>query len=213
MPRLSRRALCAALLLAPSGAAFGAPPTPGPDERAITAVFESARKALEDRKGAAAVELLSRDSVRRLEGVRQAAISGMASKLDPLPAADRFAALGLRRYVSPAELRRKSLGQLADHGLKEGWLGPNIIRRAALGAIRVAGDRATALLLVDHKPSVVQADFVREGAVWRIDLASVLHVGSTFIKGFAAINGKTEAQYIDELLAKLPAKPALTPTR
>ncbi|HEY0832547.1 MAG TPA: hypothetical protein VGE72_01450, partial [Azospirillum sp.] len=111
--------------------------------------------------------------------------------------------LGLRRHVPPAELRRLEVADLADHAMKRGWLGPNVIRQAALGPVRVRGDRASALLLVDSKPALVPADFVREAGGWRIDLTSVFTFGGQMLKGFAAMSGKTEEAYIGDLLDKL----------
>jgi len=181
-------------------------PAPSADERAVADVFEKAQTALEQRRGGTASDLMVMGNLAALEAIREAARSGDSIRLGKLEPADRFAALGLRRHLSPTELRRMDLGGLADHALKQEWLGPNVIRQAALGPVRVRGDRATALLLVNNKPAIVQADFLREPAGWRIDLTNVLMIGNQFLKGFAAMNGKTEDAYIEELLRKLPVK-------
>ncbi|NUB08743.1 hypothetical protein FW320_21495, partial [Azospirillum sp. Vi22] len=185
------------------------PPAASPEEREVTAVFESARSALAQKRGAAVVPLLSRASVDKLEQVRGVARSGNDAGLAKLEPAEKFAAMGLRRYVSPADLRRMSLGELADHGMKNGWLGPNVIGSSGLGPVRVRGDRASALLMVDNRPALVPADFVREGGSWKIDLTGVFSFGSQMLKGFAAMSGKSDEAYIEDMLQKLPAKPAM----
>lgn len=208
------RPLLLALLLAAASPAWAqtapppAPQAPAPsaEERAVADVFAKAQAALAQRHGAAAVGLLSTGSVARLNAIREAARSGDSVRLGRLEPAERFAALGLRRNLSSGELRRMDLGGLADHALEKGWLGPNVIRQAALGPVRVRGDRATALLLVNNRPAIVQADFLREPAGWRIDLTNVLMVGNQFLKGFAAMNNKSEDAYIEELLKKLPVR-------
>lgn len=201
--------LAAFVVLMTVAAAFAAPPPRATaEERDVAAVFESARSALADRRGAEAVPLLSRASVKALEAVRTAARSPGDTAVERLDPAERFAAMGLRRYLNPAELRRMSLGELADHALKQGWLGPNIIGSASLGPVRVRGERASGLLMVDNRPALVPADFVREGGQWRIDLVGVFTFGSQMLKGLAAMSGKDETAYIEDLLAKLPAKPA-----
>lgn len=189
--------------------AGAAPPPASPEEREVTAVFESARSALAQKRGAAVVPLLSRASVDKLEQVRGVARSGNDAGLAKLEPAEKFAAMGLRRYVSPADLRRMSLGELADHGMKNGWLGPNVIGSSGLGPVRVRGDRASALLMVDNRPALVPADFVREGGSWKIDLTGVFSFGSQMLKGFAAMSGKSDEAYIEDMLQKLPAKPAM----
>jgi hypothetical protein len=189
--------------------AAAAPPPGSPEEREVAAVFESARTALSQKRGAAVVPLLSRASVDKLESLRDAARSGGDAGLTRLEPAEKFAAMGLRRYVSPADLRRMSLSELADHGIQKGWLGPNIIASSGLGPVRVKGDRASALLMVDNRPALVPADFVREGGKWRIDLTNVFTFGSQMLKGFAAMSGKSDEAYIADLLQKLPAKPVM----
>jgi len=193
-----------------TASAFAAPPPRATaDERAVAAAFEAAQAALSEQRGGAVVPLLSRASVRSLEAVRGAARAPGDAAVEKLPPAERFAAMGLRRYLGPSDLRRMSVGDIADHALKQGWLGPNIIARSSLGAVRVNGDHASGLLMVDNRPAMVPADFVREGGAWRIDLANVFSFGSQMLKGFAAMSGKDETTYISDLLEKLPAKPGM----
>lgn len=198
----------------PAGAVAAAPteapagvPSPA-DTGAIGAVFDAAQRAVQKRDGAAVVALLSRASTARLEAVRTAAHSGTSAPLDRLPPAERLAALSLRRSLSPAEIRRGSLGEFAGRAFAKGPVDAGLARRAKLGPVRVAGDRATALLLVDGRPSMVQADFVREAAGWRIDLTPALSVANTLLRTVAALNGKSEAAVVDEMLAKVPARTA-----
>ena len=203
-------AVPAAALLPAASPALAAPQSANPEERQVIATFEKAQTALSRKRGGEVVPLLSRASVDKLEKVRAAARNG-ATNLDTLDPAEKFAVLGLRRYVSPADLRRMSLGDLADHAMKNGWLGPNVIARSSLGPVRVRGDRASAILMVDNRPALVPADFVREGGAWCIDLTNVFTYGGQMLQGFAAMSGKDEESYIAGLLDKLPARPAMAP--
>ncbi len=201
------------VVLIAAATSFAAPPRETPEERAVAATFDAARSALAEKRGSAVISLLTRNSVKSLESVRDAARQPGDAPLQRLEPAERFAAMGLRRYLGPAELRRMSVGDIANHALKAGWLGPNVISRSSLGPVRVKGDRASGLLMVDNRPALVPADFVREGGAWRIDLSSVFSFGSQMLKGFAAMSGKDETAYIDELLDRLPAKPGAMRTR
>lgn len=187
----------------PAIAAETAAPPRSPEERAVVAVFDQARTALERKDGAAVVPLLSHGSIGKLEAIRDAARGG-ESGISRMQPAEKFAAMGLRHYVKPAELRRMSLAQLADHGIRQKWLGPNVLAGAALGPVRVRGDHASALLMVDNRPALVPADFVREGGRWRIDLGNVFTYGSALLTTGAAIAGKSDEAFIADLLAKLP---------
>ncbi|ALG69870.1 hypothetical protein VY88_10885 [Azospirillum thiophilum] len=194
------------VILIAASTGFAAPPRETPEERDVAATFDAARTALAERRGSAVIPLLTRNSVKTLESVRDAARQPGDAPLQRLEPAERFAAMGLRRHLGPSELRRMSVGDIANHALKAGWLGPNVVARSALGPVRVRGDRASGLLMVDNRPALVPADFVREGGVWRIDITSVFTFGSQMLKGFAAMSGKDESAYIAELLDKLPAK-------
>lgn len=207
---IMRSLFLAIFVLLLTASAFAAPPPRATaEEREVAAAFESAQAALSQQRGSAVVPLLSRASVKALESVRVAARSPGDAAVERLEPAERFAAMGLRRYLGPAELRRMSVGDIADHALKQGWLGPNIIARSALGPVRVRGDHASGLLMVDNRPAMVPADFVRESGAWRIDLVNVFSFGSQMLKGFAAMSGKDDTTYIADLLEKLPAKPGL----
>ena len=184
-------------------AAPAKPPAPTLDLRRISETFENARAALAARRGAEVLPLLSRESRRRLEEIHRAARTGDGAAMQRLGPGERFAAQGLRRFVKPEELRRMSLGEVADLAIARGWLGPNIIARSSLSRATVVGDRATGRLMVDHKPALVPADFVREGGQWRIDLTMVFTYAGQMLTGMAAMSGKTEAAYIDELLNRL----------
>ncbi|WP_448190181.1 hypothetical protein [Azospirillum sp. sgz301742] len=200
-----RKLLFAVLLLFTAAPAVAAPPpVPTEEEKQVGAVFDTARTALQQGKGSALVPLLSHATVQKLESVRTVARTGDPVAIGRLEPGEKFAAMGLRRHLNPSELRRMNLGDITDHAVKQGWLGPNVIARSALGPVRVKGDRASALLLVDNKPAMVPADFVREGGAWRIDLTSVFTFGGQMLKGFAAMSGKTEDAYISDLLDRLP---------
>lgn len=204
-----RKVLLAVFLLFAAAPAVAAPPpVPTEEEKQVAVVFDTARGALQQGKGSALVPLLSHATVQKLESVRTAARNGDQVAIGRLEPGEKFAAMGLRRHLNPSELRRMNLGDITDHAVKQGWLGPNIIARSALGPVRVKGDRASALLLVDNKPAMVPADFVREGGAWRIDLTSVFTFGGQMLKGFAAMSGKTEDAYINDILNRLPAKGA-----
>ncbi len=200
------RKLLFAVLLSLAFPAMAAPPASAPteEEKQVAAVFETARGALRQGKGSAVVPLLSRATVQKLEAVRTAARNGDQVALGRLEPGEKFAAMGLRRHLPPSELRRMSLGDIADHAVKQGWLGPNVIAQSGLGPVRVKGDRASALLMVDNRPALVPADFVREGGAWRIDLTNVFTYGGQMLRGFAAMSGKTEDAYIGEILDRLP---------
>lgn len=192
------------LAVAATGGAAMADPA---DEAMIGETFVAARTALQDQDGAAAVATLSRATRERVEDIRTAALAGTRAALAPLSPAERFAALGLRHHMTPAEIRARDAAGLAEHALAQGWLGPNIIRQAGLGRVSVRGDRATGTLVVDGQPVLVPAGFVREEGTWRIDLDQTLAVADALIGTTAALSKKTEDEVVSEMLLRLSGRP------
>lgn len=184
--------------------------TPG-DEAAIAETFVTARGALQEHDGAKVLSALCEADRLRVETVRKAALAGTAESLAALSPSERFAARGLRHYMSRAEIRRRDPADLVEYALDKGWLGPNVIRRAGLGKVGVLGDKATATLLVDGRPALVPAAFVREDGVWRIDLGRSLEIADMLIRTTAALSKRTEDQVIEEVLERLSGRAPVPP--
>lgn len=197
-------ALAAAFLGTPALAAPG-------DEAAVAETFVTARAALQDRDGERALSTLSEADRVRIETIRAAALSGAAADMAALSPAERFAARGLRHYMSQAEIRRRDPAALVEYALDKGWLGPNIIRQAGLGKVGVQGNKATAALLVDGQPALVPAAFVREDGVWRIDLGQSLEFADVLVRTTAMLSKRSEDQVIDETLERLSGRAPVSP--
>ena len=69
----------------------------------MSETFIAARQALLAKDGRGVLELLSRDSLARVERTRKAALSGDVNGLAP---SEKFGALGLQRFLKPADLKR-----------------------------------------------------------------------------------------------------------
>ncbi|HYD32294.1 MAG TPA: hypothetical protein VEB64_15740 [Azospirillaceae bacterium] len=174
------------------------------DRKAVEATFTKTQAALAAGKGATALTHLSRTTLDRLEMVRAEAAKGEPKKNNVgLTPSERFAILGLRRQMPPARLARMNLGELATHALKEGWLGPNIIRQSRIDAVTVNGDQAEARLLVNGRPQLLPAFFVREGKGWKIDLTNAFDLGDQMIRLAAFSQRQSEEQAVERILEGL----------
>jgi hypothetical protein len=169
------------------------------EETAVGEVFVRARTALQDRDGAATLATLSRADQERVERIRDAALEGRMASLAP---SERFAAMGLRHYMKPAEIRKRDAAALVEHALEQRWLDPTDISRAGLAKVRVDKDRATGTLVVDQKPQIVPANFIREQGRWRVDLSRTLQMTDALIATQAMLSRKSEDQVIVEILER-----------
>jgi hypothetical protein len=201
-----RNALLGVAILAGAGISAGYPQgspasaQAAPAHRDVTAVgetFVAARQALLAKDGGGVIELLSRDSLDRVERTRKAALDGEMTGLGP---SEKFGALGLRQYLKPAELRRMTPAQIVEFGLQKNWLGPNVITQAGMEKISVRGDRASGTLVVNQRPVMVPADFVREDGVWRVDLTRAMDLTDALVRGTAMATKRSEDAVVKDIL-------------
>lgn len=174
------------------------------DAAAVVRLFNAVRDAAVRGDGKRLTAGLSRDTLIRLEAVRQAARRPNATA--GLSPAERLAAGGLRRAATPADLNRKSLDDLASAALTRRRDLGGELRKAGLGPVRVNGDRASAPLLADKQPTLFTADFVRESGAWRLDLRPALKRGDMLLIGMAAMKGGDENALIDAILGQIDAR-------
>ncbi|WP_207480268.1 hypothetical protein [Arenibaculum pallidiluteum] len=170
------------------------------EETAVGEAFVGVRAALRDRDGAAVLASLSQEDRQRLDRIRAAA--GEGKGLSALGPSERFAALGLRHYMKPADIKRRDAAGLAEYALDQRWLDPRDIGRAGLSRVRVQGDRASGTLVIDNKPQIVPANFVKEQGRWKLDLSPTLQMTDALIRTQAGLTRRTEDQVIVEILER-----------
>ena len=169
----------------------------------VTAVFTEMRTALTTGNGAAALAQLSRASIARLEAVRNAAKLGSAAPLAGFSPSEKLGVLGLRRHFTPADLRRLKTPDLLNRAITARWVKPDMLRTAELGPVAVSGNHASAPVLVDGKPSLARAEFLRESGQWRLDLARTTASADTLLRVLIPLSGQSEESYLGHLLDHL----------
>ncbi|CAK0753619.1 exported hypothetical protein [Azospirillaceae bacterium] len=182
---------------------------PDRDREAIQETFQAARAALLGGNAPALLALASHQTRSRIEAIRITAQSGDPQRLSRLGPTDRLAAQSLRRIIPPNELHHLQTQELLRRAMAQNWLPVETINNAALGEPKLHGMRAMAPVLVNRRPTVVRADFLRETGHWRIDLTRLTTLTDAMISGAAAAGGKSEDDVIAELLAKVPEHSAL----
>ncbi len=169
----------------------------------VTTLFEDGRSALLKGDGAAVAGLLSRASLSRLEAIRSAARSGSAAPLTGFSPSEKLGVMGLRRHFTQADLRRLHTPELIGRALSGRWLRADALRDAELGPVALSGTRASAPVLVDGKPSLAHAEFVRESGQWRFDLTRTTATADTLLRVLIPLSGQPEEVYLGRLLDHL----------
>lgn len=193
----------------PAAALAAAPASvpPSPDETAIRRLFDNMRAAAARGDGKGLLAGFSSRSLTRLAAVRDSArrLSGAAAGKGLSPA-ERLAAGGLRRAVTPADLNRKGLDEMASAALAQRAGLRRDLDRMALGPLRTIGDSASAPLLADGQGTLFSADFVRESGAWKLDLGPSVKRGDMVLTAMAAMKGVSEDAMIDVILAQVESR-------
>ena len=190
-------------LLSAAMPAFADPLAGTLDQRArqqVGTLFGTARAALAAGDARTLLAQLSRRSLMSLEAVRNAARMGEAAPLTGLGPSEKLGVLGLRRHFSAADLRRLRTADLVGRLLAGRWLKPATVRGTQLGDITLTGSQASAPLLINDRPSLANAHFVREGGQWRLDLARTAATADSMLRLLIQFSGQSEDAYLGHLL-------------
>jgi len=150
---------------------FGAPPSLADesDTAAIENVFESYRSALVSRDGAAARDFVSASTIDYYGFLREIALNGEPSESSQSTLIDRMSVYRIRVEWDAAELSNLSAADVFVYAVDDGWVGSNL-GALDIGGIRVFGDSATSVVVVNGQPQQWGFTFHRENGEWRIDL-------------------------------------------
>jgi hypothetical protein len=200
-PRIA--AAVAALALASSAAAARAG---GDDAKAVKSTFKAYQNALLKKDGPGAAAVVDRGTIAYYQRVRDLAVSGKPDEVKKLPILDKLMVVRMRHQVPLAQLKAMDGKAALAFGVSQGWVGDNVAKVEA-GPVEVTGDRATVTFMVGGKPTPVKLALQREGGAWRIDLVSLFALSSGAFKNRQAESGKSEDDFVLELVGQLAAKP------
>lgn len=189
--RLRPRALAVLVLLAPAVAA-GAQDA----ERDVRRVFDRYQAAVVAADGEATLAAVDRRTVAYYGTMVGLALDADSATVAALPFMDRLMVLSLRHRVPADTLRAFDGARAFAYGVAHGWTDQGAAARQSLGGVRVAGDSASAdLLLNGVAVPGVAFGFVREEG-WRLDLTSVLDASAPAMRAAVEEMGETEDGFI-----------------
>lgn len=147
--------------------------SPAGDPEAVRRDFTAYKNALIDKDGAAAAKLVTGNSLRKYDQLRQLALSGTREDLEKLSDVDRRLALVLRLRTPLELLRSGSPADLIAHAVSTGKTGSSV-ERAELGDIAFESGRASAEIRMGVRPVLGTFLFRQEDGLWKFDLEHAL---------------------------------------
>jgi hypothetical protein len=140
----------------------------------IRAAFTDYNAALARKDGRASADLVSADTVRYYQRMRDLALHADRTAMAKEPFVDQLTALSLRADVDAARLRSASGKQLVADAVEKGVINQSSQGASSLGTITVKGEVATAGLQLGPPGSTPYTiTFRREHGDWKLDLPSL----------------------------------------
>ena len=204
--RASALAAAAAIVtLAITSPAAAAPA--GGDAKAVKATFKAYQTALLKRDGARAAAVMNRGTLDYYQRMRDLAVTGKADQVKKLPMLDKLMVIRMRHQIPLAQLEAMDGKAAFAYGVSKGWVGDNVAKVGA-GPVEITGDRASLTFMVGGEPTPAKLALQREDGAWRIDLVSLFELSGAGFKRLQEESGKSEDDFILELIGQLTAKPA-----
>ena len=192
----------AGCLLSPANASLAAK---GSSESEIRRVFNGYRKALLDKKGAAAANFVDANTLEYYRQMKRRALHASETQVRSQAMMDKLMVLRIRQEIPARRLLNMNPKQFFALGVDRGWIGTDSLRRLTIGKIEVQGKRATAQLVQSGSPVPFGFSFSKEAAGWKLDLTSMFPFVRTAFKSMVPKN-QTEDEFIFDLLESLSGK-------
>lgn len=170
------------------------------DSEAILKSFQNYKSAILDQKGEIATGLVTKRTVDEYQNYVDWALSGDRKTLESLSFINRFQVFLLKHRI-PVETLKKLDGRSAfAYAVDRDWIGKNGTIRTTLGKVDVAGNRATAEVLIGGQTAPNRFQFTKENGVWKFDLIQVMRDTDQALKAVARQKGKSEQEFMFSLI-------------
>jgi hypothetical protein len=188
----------AALGLAPSAYAG--------DAESVHLCFQDYRSAILDRRGEAAAGLVTAQTIGEYQRYVGWALSADRKTLESLSLVNRFQVFLLRQRI-PAETLKRLDGRSAFvYAVDRDWIGKDSVVRTTLGTVTVAGNRASAEVLVGGQRAPHRFQFSKENGLWRFDLVQLLPSTDQALKAVARQRGLSEDEFVFSLIESVSGR-------
>jgi hypothetical protein len=128
-----------------------------------------------------------------------------AAPASPSPGVDLLLRVALEKKVPPDLRAKLTLATLLRRITERHLFNPRDVREITLGPVSVNGNRADAVVYYQGTLTALRLPFIKEDDTWKIDVMSLLPYAELLMHVDRAMKGETEAQQVDQLVAKLPA--------
>jgi len=193
----ARALLLLLLVLLPAGCATSPQTAEGSAERAVEQTFESYRRALLARDGAAAADLVTEQTWAFYRDWADRALTADRVALMESPLVDRVSVLLMRHGMAPAQLREMSGKEIFAHAVERGWISRDGTSNLRLTEYRADGSTAHARVVGrSGQVSDIMLRFVRQEGRWRLDVPDMVDTSRSAVALAVALSDMTQEEFL-----------------
>jgi hypothetical protein len=168
----------------------------------IQLVYDRYREALMDRDGQQVAGIVTEESVRQFERLRDHALYLDADSVRLLPITEALVVLLVRLRYTAEELEALDGRDFLAEAVGQGWIGREGTQRLEIGAIHIAGDEATADVIHDGHQTAMRMRFVRQDGAWKMRFDHTLSMGDNSLIALGTKHGLSAVQTVEAVLSQ-----------
>jgi hypothetical protein len=173
----------------------------------VVAAFKGYKEAILGQKGEEAAGWVTKGTIDEYQRYIDWALEADRKTVEGLSMINRVQILTLRHRVPAEDLRKATGKSIFIHAVKEDWIGKDGVIRTELGdEVAVAGERATAEVLIGGEPAPVKFQFKKEEGKWRFDLVELMAATGPAFEAAAKQAGMDENELIMKVLETVSGK-------
>lgn len=162
---------------------------------AVTATWNTYRSAVTKKNGAAAVAVVTPDSIQQMSVWQQMALVNTWDDLSSGRMIDVLSVLRLRAQLPVDDVRTRAPEELYAMAVDAGLIGDPAILKRKLASVEVHETMALGLLPKTGSAPAVRVVFVKDGTDWKVAINSVFSVTEATLQAKAEAASQTTAEY------------------
>lgn len=180
------------------------------EEKLVRKTFESYKDCILKDKGDEAANYVDSRTIKYYAGILEKTRTADSLETDALDIMDKLMVLLIRHRVTKEEILSFDGKSLFVHAIKEGMVGKNSVSNNEVGDINIEGEFAKGQLMVHGQKAPFYYHFYKEEGTWKIDLTSIMSIGTMAFKKMQEDSEMSENEYLMMLIEMSTGKKPAT---
>jgi hypothetical protein len=176
------------------------------DKVEIRSIFDVYTSAILNDQPEEALNAIDNKTIDYYKNILAEVKNADSSKISAMSLIDKITVLGVRARATKQEILDMKGSDVFIFAIKNGMVGKNSVVNNSVGDIIIDKNFAKGELLVNGKKTPVFFHFYKENDGWKLNLTELFSLGNVSLKQLVKESGKTENEYLIEILSLLTGK-------